>query len=134
MKRPRDRTMRMVGATLLISFGSLLISIVLAYAGLLLAGTWGGIIGAFGGFFAGFAFYRKWIFPPGIYDERTMRMVGAVCLMVFGSILISIGFVYTGLLLAGTWGGVIGALGAFFAVFAFYEKWIAPVIYDEYEE
>ena len=66
--------------------------------------------------------------------DRTMRMVGAVTLIGFGSPLIIIGAVYLGLLLAGTWGGVIGALGAGFVSFAFYGKCIVPVIYEEYEE
>ena len=78
--------------------------------------------------------------------DRTMRMARAVFLISYGALSISIGFVlvYAGLLFAGTWGGIIGALIAFFAVFAFY-KWIFPVrviyminyimnIYDEYEE
>ena len=66
--------------------------------------------------------------------DRTMRMVGAVTLIGFGSPLIIIGAVYLGLLLAGTWGGVIGALGAGVVSFVFYDKWVAPVIYEEYEE
>ena len=78
--------------------------------------------------------------------NRIMRKAGAIFLMAYGLLLInSVSvLVYAGLLFAGTWGGIIGALIAFFAVFAFY-KWIFPVrviyminyimnIYDEYEE
>ena len=63
--------------------------------------------------------------------DRTMRMVGAVTLIGFGSPLIIIGAVYLGLLLAGTWGGIIEAVGAFFVVVVFYEKWIVPVIFEK---
>ena len=65
--------------------------------------------------------------------DRTMRMAGAVLLMSLG-IPIGIVIVYAGLSLAGTWGGIIGALVAFFVVVAFFYKWIFPVIYEEYEE